>query len=54
VRASKAKHVIAIGKVLEGADKVKGSDSSSDALQVTKSRGVLTVEEIARIVEPFR
>jgi exosome complex RNA-binding protein Rrp4 len=56
VRASKAKHVIAVGKVLEQADKVKGTEDSQQttALQVTRNRGVLSAEQIASIVEPFK
>lgn len=56
VRASQPKHVIAVGKVLERADKVTGSDmqDSNDALHVARNRGVLSVEEIAAIVQPFK
>jgi hypothetical protein len=58
VRASQAKHVIAIGEVLEAADKVKGSETNNDgdssALQVIQNRGILSSEEIAKIVGPFK
>lgn len=58
VKAGQPKHVIAVGKVLERADKVKGSTSMSqdpiEALQVAKSRGVLSVDEIASIVRPYK
>lgn len=58
VRAGQPKHVIAVGKVLERADKVTGSDptikESSDALQVARNRGFLSAEEIAIIVRPFK
>lgn len=60
VRASQAKHVIAVGKVLEQADKVKGSNITTtneghpSALQVSRNHGVLSAEEIASIVEPFK
>lgn len=58
VCAGHPKHVIAIGKVLERADKEKGSDpasnASSDALQVARNRGILSAEEIAALVRPFK
>ncbi|UZJ51988.1 hypothetical protein CBS101457_001308 [Exobasidium rhododendri] len=59
VRAGQAKHVIAVGKVLEQADKVKGSNTGANsesypgALDVMRNRGMLSAEEISKIVEPF-
>lgn len=59
VKAGQPRHVIAVGKVLERADKVKGSASKKgqepiDALQVAKNRGLLSVDEIANIVRPYK
>lgn len=54
VRASLPRHVIGVGKVLERADQVSGTTNTSDALQVAKDRGALGVDDIARIVEPFK
>ena len=55
VRAGQAKHVIAVGKVLEQADQIRGTeDGSKDALKISTQRGVLSVEVIASIVEPYK
>lgn len=58
VRAGSPRHVIAVGKVLERADRIAGHTSSSgdspSALQITKNRGLLSIEEITSIVEPYK
>lgn len=56
VRAQKAQHVIAMGKVLEQADLSAAREPAGgkDALEMAKVRGALNANLIAKIVEPFK